>query len=188
MVRARREVTTTERDAVLRLWPSMGRERIVERLGISDRQVRRVVESAGLVRGRHWRAWTEREDSHLRDHAGEQGVTRLARELRRSPAAVRNRLAHLALVVGELRKDLTAVQIADLVGRDVPRVLASMRRGELRAHKSDGAWRAWASDVRAWIDHDTSVLCGARVGVMVVDGEPVTGGMASLWALARRKI
>jgi hypothetical protein len=70
---------------------------------------RHLAEDLGIVR-MHWRKWTREEDEYLREHAGCDGVRRVAKALRRSPEAVRRR----AVVLGAATQG-DGYSVADLV-------------------------------------------------------------------------
>lgn len=156
----------TDRDVreCRRLHGRHGARRVGQLLGLSERQVRQIWHREGLGHQCLRRPWSETEDAYLREHAGEQSVPRLARELRRSEGGVRWRLALLGLSIEELRTDLTATTVAELIGRDIGFVLSRIRRRELPARQQDGAWRVWPSQVREWIRQDPSVVEWGRVG------------------------
>jgi hypothetical protein len=157
-------VTERDKAEICRLHGRYGSRSVAVRLGVSERRVRAIWEDEGLGTGCLRRAWTSREDAYLRDHAGEQSVPRLARELRRSEGGVRWRLARLQLDVEELRTDLTATQIAEVIGRDITFVLSRIRRREIAARQQDGAWRIWPSALREWIRSDPGIVQWAKIG------------------------
>lgn len=162
--RPRGAVTARDRAEIVRLHGRQGSRRVAEGLGLSERAVRAVWAAEGLGTSCLRWPWTASEDAHLVEHAGEQSVPRLARELRRSEGGVRWRLSILSLSVEELRTDLTATTVAEVIGRSVPFVLSRIGRRELAARQQDGAWRIWPSAVREWIRTDPAVVAWDRIG------------------------
>jgi hypothetical protein len=124
---------------IVRMHGRAGSRRVSTRLGVSERVVRQVWDAADLGPSCGRRRWTAREDQYLRDHAGEQSVPRLARELERTESAVSGRLVKLGLCVEDLRTDLTAKQVAEIIGRDVGFVLRRIGAKELAARRK--AWK-----------------------------------------------
>ena len=180
MGRRARECTEGQLADVERmLLRGLGIERVAQRSGVPRRVVQRERRRLGLT-ARRAQPWTETQRTYLREHVGEQSVTRLAREVSRlgpahSEGAVRVELSRLGLSACDLRTDLTVLQVAELIGRSPPYVLAAIRRKELAALQQDGAWRIWPSEVLAWIDADPTRIGWQRVGAVAHE----------LWALAR---
>lgn len=81
----------------------------------------------------------------------------------------------MGLSLSALRTDLTATQVAELIGRDLRYVTAAIQRRELKARQAQGAWRCWPSEVVAWIDADPSRINWSRAA----------GQCHELWTLAR---
>ena len=162
--RPRRAVPERVAAEIVRMHGRAGSRRVSTRLGVSERVVRQVWDAADLGPSCGRRRWTAREDQYLRDHAGEQSVPRLARELERTESAVSGRLVKLGLCVEDLRTDLTAKQVAEIIGRDVGFVLRRIGAKELAARQQDGAWRVWPSVFREWVRRDPSVVRFDRVG------------------------
>lgn len=213
MGRPRREIPEAARAEVVRLWRrGKGRRsiaRALTRLGhhVSDGSVRSLLEAKGMTRSRKpapsWdtpapRAlwpddWGKLEpgpytcDDHLAHTAGERSVDRLARELGRTKRAVQLRLVCLGRHMPELRQTLTLSQVERLTGRVAPTLLGAIRRGELRAHQSDGAWRVWPSDLRTWLLGDLDRLDLDRVGEPEEHGDiaharrEILGLIGELW-------
>jgi hypothetical protein len=175
----------------------LGRERIAARLGIGERMVRGVLDSMPRTRKpSHELAWERfpRQDAYLREHVGEQGVRRLAREVSRlgparSRGAVELRLTHLGLAgfeaaedghkrhtLPDMRMDLTVRQVMELTGRDRTTVMGWIDRKALAARMEDGAYRIHPSKLLDCIDADPERVEPRRVGLW-----------ASLWALAREQ-
>lgn len=157
----------------------LGREAIANRLGgVSVRQVRRMIAELGIA-GRCVSPWDEERDDlapdghkgsytaddYLRDHAGEMGVERLAREIGRgrSVNAVRVRLSRLGLCVSDMRTDLTLSTVSALVGWSTEWLMAAVRRRELKAQTVDGVVRVWPSVLRDWICADVRRVRWERV-------------------------
>jgi hypothetical protein len=162
--RPRRAVPARVEEEIVRLHGRHGSRRVSERLGVSERAVRQVWARKALGSSCPRRKWSAREDQYLRDHAGEQSVPRLARELVRSESAVRARLVRLGLCVEDLRTDLTATLVAEIIGRDVGFVLRRIGSKDLQARQQDGAWRVWPSVFRDWVRKDPTVIRFDRVG------------------------
>lgn len=125
MPRPRKQVTEVQLSDVERmLLRGLGVRRVAQRTGTPRRVVERERARLGLT-PRRSQPWTDAQRTYLRDHAGEQSVTRLAREVSRiGPAhtegAVRVEMSRLGLSACDLRTDLTVTQVAELVGRSAP--------------------------------------------------------------------
>lgn len=206
--RPRKDATPEQRrDIVRRFRRGQGRERIAVLGGHPEWLVRHVLEQARLSRpSTREQAWdiecradlrpkghegpyTHRD--HLRHTAGERSVKRLARELRRTHAAVTRELWALGLSMPDLRVTLTLAQCCRLTGMSEPGLTAAIRRRELRAHQGDGAWRVHPSDLRAWLVGRLSSVDLERV-VGNEDVEPgdrqaarieLMGLLAGLWGV-----
>lgn len=175
MGRPRHQVTDEQRAEIVRLARTRGwgRARICAHLGLADRLVRQVLEESERKRQSDralaWRRH-QAQQSHLREHAGEQSPKRLAREVSRlgpprTEPAVRKQLVELGLAgaepvdgmprgrytLGDLRPDLTLEQVEDVTGIPRSRLLSRIERGELHARKEDGAWRVWPTKLREWL-------------------------------------
>lgn len=184
--RPRKEVTQHQRDAILRLGAlRRGRRRIMRAVpGVTQWQVRRVLEGAGML-PRRLRQWTEAENKHLREHAGERGPKRLTRDLRamgfhRDESAVRRQLSVLALSLPTLRVELTLRTCEQLIGRSVPTLMAHIRRRELSARMTDGAWRVWPSELREYVLADKGRVDWARSELP----HELMGLLASEWGVS----
>lgn len=166
-----RLATPHQRDQVRRLHGKLGQRALAAKVGLSWWRLRHLLAAMGLTGGRrgwwsHHRAdlvpeghaGTYTAEDYLRDHAGERGPTRMARELGCSKAAVIVRLSALGLRMSELRTDLTAPTVAGLVGWSEAWV-----RQHLRGRMVDGVWRMWPSELRLWILEDVRRVRWERV-------------------------
>lgn len=156
-----------------------GREAIARKLApVTERQVRSMLSRLGLA-GRGRKDWdadrpdlapdghrgSYSADDYLRDHAGEMGPERLAREIGRgrSVVAVEVRLSRLGIRVSELRTDLSVATASTLVGWSEDWLLRAIRRKEIKAQQVDGVWRIWPSALRDWIIADVRRVRWERV-------------------------
>jgi len=118
-------------------------------------------------------------------HAGERSVRRLVRDLaemgyRRTPKAVYARLDVLALVLAELRVELTLATCGQLTGRTVPTLMAHVRRKYLTARMTDGAWRVWPADLRTYVLADKARVDWSKVELR----HELLGLMGSEWGVS----
>lgn len=168
--RPRNALTDAQRADVARLAKrGMGIRRVALRLDVPERAVRAEIEALG-TRSRHTLAWTSAQDDYLREHAGEQGARRLAREVSklgpsRTEGATRQRLVTLDIsgcepvdgmprgnyTLPELRTDLTISQVVDVTGIERHLIQSRIDRRELGARQEDGAWRVWPAVLRSWL-------------------------------------
>lgn len=165
-----------QRAEVKRLHTRLGRGAIAKRVGMSEWRVRKLLAAMGLRAGRGGR-WTEDRpdlapDGHdgaytardyLRDHAGEMGRRRLARDIGCSLGAVQIELHRLDLALSELRTDLTLSVVARLVGWGEDYIRGVVKRKELRASRIDGVLRVHPSSLRRWILADIRRVRWERV-------------------------
>ena len=161
---------------VRRLHTRFGRAQLAKRIGISEWKLRKLLSALGLRAGRGRRWEEERPDlapdghtgsytacDYLRDHAGEQGQRRLAREVGCSRSAVRTQLHRLSLGIAELRTELSLTDVARLIGWSDRHVRALVERRELRAVRLDGVLRVYPSVLRKWILTDVRRVRWERI-------------------------
>lgn len=177
----RTEDMHTEKAAIAKLSGKLGRRAIGQRTGLGEWTVRLLQTEMGLA-GRDSGFWLRPRpdlapqdddgqpleedytaDDYLRDHAGEQGIGRLAREIGCSRNAVRCRLSRLRLRISEMRTDLTATAVAKLVGWSEDWVIKAFKAKKMRGRKVDGVWRIWPSELRDWIVDDVRRVRWERV-------------------------
>lgn len=193
--RPRTELPASARAEVIRQARDRGRgaPAIVRATGYPERFVRRVLSEERLsrphVRTRSWDqeaparlrpdkwsgAYTH--DDHLRLNLGPSSFVRLARELGRSPDAIRVRASVLGLCISDRRVDLSLAQAAALAGRDVVSLLAAVRRGDLSARQVEGVWRVWPTELRTWALADLARVVLRRSA----DEYTMLGLLVGLW-------
>ncbi len=189
--RPKRPITEAQREEILQRagHRRQGGRRIAKAMGLTHWQVRGVLERSRAgkrpARLSDWRAWTDPEKQHLREHAGERGPKRLARDLTkmgrtRSPNGVRRQLLRMSMSIAELRTELTVRLVCELIGRSEPFVLRAIGRKELGARQSEGAWRIWPSELRVYVLADRSRVDQRRVELW----DELVGLLAGEWGVS----
>lgn len=109
----------------------------------------------------HEGAYTARD--YLRDHAGEQGVSRLAKEIGCTRAAVSVELSRQRMRMTELRTELTLSAVSRLIGWSESHVRGLVEAKKLRAVRLDGVLRVYPSVLRRWLLEDVRRVQWERV-------------------------